>query len=280
MKLMSYRQGNKATYGAVIDDVVVDLGALLTYPDLRSVLEANALEEARNALKDQSGDMSLDEITFLPVIPNPDKIICVGLNYEDHRIETGQEKTEFPVLFTRFSNTQTGHSQAMIRPKVSDKFDYECELAVIIGKRGRHISEKDAFAHVAGYACYNDGSVRDWQFHTSQFVPGKNFPATGGFGPWMVTTDEIPDPSTLSILTRLNDVEVQRSTTDQLIFPVPKLIAYLSTFTELVAGDVISTGTPGGVGARREPPLFMKPGDVVEVEIPGIGVLRNPIVRE
>ena len=280
MKLMSYRQGNKATYGAVIDDVVVDLGALLTYPDLRSVLEANALEEARNALKDQSGDMSLDEITFLPVIPNPDKIICVGLNYEDHRIETGQEKTEYPVLFTRFSNTQTGHAQAMIRPKVSDKFDYECELAVIIGKRGRHISEKDAFAHVAGYACYNDGSVRDWQFHTSQFVPGKNFPATGGFGPWMVTTDEIPDPSTLSILTRLNDVEVQRSTTDQLIFPVPKLIAYLSTFTELVAGDVISTGTPGGVGARREPPLFMKPGDVVEVEIPGIGVLRNPIVRE
>jgi 2-keto-4-pentenoate hydratase/2-oxohepta-3-ene-1,7-dioic acid hydratase in catechol pathway len=168
----------------------------------------------------------------------------------------------------------------MVRPSVSGKFDYEGELAAIIGKAGRNISEADALGHIAGYACFNDGSVRDWQRHTHQFLPGKNFPASGSFGPWMVTADEIPDPSQMLLITRLNGQEMQNSTTDLLIFNVPFLISYISTFTELNPGDVIVTGTPGGVGARRDPPVWMKPGDLIEVDIDKIGVLANPIAAE
>jgi len=173
-----------------------------------------------------------------------------------------------------------GHKRAIIRPRVSDKLDYEGELAVIIGRDGRHIAEADAFAHVAGYSCFNEGSVRDWQRHALQFTPGKNFPATGGFGPWLVTTDDIADLRAATITTRLNDVVMQNATLGDMIFSVPQLIAYISTFTPLAPGDVICTGTPGGVGAKRNPPVFMKPGDVVEVEIAGIGTLINTIADE
>jgi 2-keto-4-pentenoate hydratase/2-oxohepta-3-ene-1,7-dioic acid hydratase in catechol pathway len=184
------------------------------------------------------------------------------------------------MIFTRFANSQVGSGQPMIRPPESERFDYEGEMAVIIGKAGRRISRDTALTHVAGYACYNDGSIRDWQRHTSQFAPGKNFAATGGFGPWMVTTDEMPDVTKQTIATRLNGVEVQAAPISDLVFDVPALIAYCSTFTELVAGDVIVTGTTGGVGAYRVPPLWMKEGDVVEVEISGIGILRNPVKDE
>src|SRR5579864_4367907 len=184
------------------------------------------------------------------------------------------------MLFTRFANTQVGHGQPLVRPRVSEKLDFEGELAFIIGKKGRHISEADALSCVAGYACFNDGSVRDWQLHTSQFTPGKNFPGTGGFGPWLVSPDEVPGIARATLTTRLNGEEVQRSSTDDLIFGVPALISYISEFTELVPGDVIITGTPSGVGAFRKPPLWMKPGDVVEVEIEGIGVLKNPLAAE
>jgi 2-keto-4-pentenoate hydratase/2-oxohepta-3-ene-1,7-dioic acid hydratase in catechol pathway len=280
MKLASFKAGGKASYGAVVDGGIVDLAKRTRYPSLKAALEAGATNDLAGAAQGQAPDHRLDGIVFLPPIPDPSKIVCIGLNYDEHRKETGREKTSYPTLFTRFADTQTGHGQALVKPKSSDQFDYEGELAVIIGQRCRHVTAANALDVVAGYSCYHDGSVRDWQYQTSQFVPGKNFPATGGFGPWMVTADEIPDPSKLTLATRLNGQEVQRATTDMMIFPVPELIAYITAFTELGPGDVIPTGTPSGVGSRRKPPLFMKPGDIAEVEISGIGTLKNPVIGE
>ncbi len=282
MKVTRFLRNSAATYGVVRDGGLIDIGARLgdKYPTLRSVLDSGALDEVRLAAEGQAPDLKYDDAEQLPVIPDPPKIILVGVNYVEHRNESGRDPTEHPVLFTRFANVQLGHDRPMVRPTLSEKFDFEGELAVIIGKRGRHISEADALGHIAGYACYNDGTIRDWQRHTHQFTPGKNFPATGGFGPWMVTADEIPDPTTMSLVTRLNGEEMQRATTDMLIFDIPHLIRYISDWTELEPGDVIPTGTPGGVGFKRTPPVFMKPGDVVEVEIDKIGILRNPIVAE
>ena len=282
MKVASFRRGGKATYGVVADGGLIDVGARLgdKYPTLQAVIEADALDAVRKAAHGQAADATIDDVEMLPVILDPDKILCVGLNYATHIKETGREDSDYPVLFTRYPNSHVGHNQPMIRPKVSDRFDYEGELAVIIGKGGRHISEGDALKHIAGYSCYNDGSIRDWQRHTHQFMPGKNFVRSGAFGPWMVTADDIPDPSTMRLITRLNGQEMQNSTTDLLIFNIPFLISYISTFTELYPADVIVTGTPGGVGARRDPPVWMKPGDVIEVDIDKVGVLRNPIEAE
>ena len=214
------------------------------------------------------------------MIVDPDKIICVGMNYRDHVVEVGRTVTEQPSLFASFAGSQVGHLQPMVKPHVSDQFDYEGEVAVVIGKAGRHIREADALHHVAGYAAYNEGSVRDWQRHTTQFLAGKTFARTGAFGPWLVTTDEIPDPTQLTLETRLNGAIVQSATTDQLITSIPELIAYCSTILPLLPGDVIVSGTPGGVGSKRNPPLFLKPGDIVEVEVSGVGVLRNPVIAE
>ena len=250
------------------------------YPTLRAALAAGALGEVRRATEGASADHALEEITFLPPIPHPEKILCVGVNYVAHREETGRKESEFPTLFTRFANTQVGHDEPLVRPRVSSEFDYEAELAVIIGKPARHVRREDALGVIAGYSCYQEATLRDWQRHTSQFTPGKNFIGTGGFGPWMVTSDEIPDPSRLTLVGRLNKVEMQRATTDLLIFDIPSLIAYITTFTELVPGDVISTGTPGGVGSKRQPPVWLKAGDVFEVEISSIGVLRNTVIDE
>ncbi len=282
MKLASFMLNGKATYGAATDAGLVDIGAKLgaKYPDLKAALAADALDEVKAAADGAPAAGSVDDAHFLPVIDNPDKIVCIGLNYKTHIEETGRSDSDYPAVFTRWANTQVGHNQPMIRPKNSDKYDYEGELAVVIGKRARHVSEADALGYVAGYSCYNDGSIRDWQRHTHQFIPGKNFPGTGGFGPWMVTTDEIPDPSALELMTRLNGEEMQRSKTDLLVFDVPFLIRYISEFTVLEPGDVIVTGTPGGVGFKRNPPVFMKAGDTVEVEITGIGTLVNPIADE
>lgn len=280
MKLASFRLQNKDTYGVVTNDGVVDLGKRLKHPDLRSVIAAGALGEAAAAAKGAKADAKLTDITFLPLLPNPGKIICVGLNYKTHREETGRTETENPALFVRFADSQTAHLQPLIKPKASDKLDYEGELAVIIGKKGRHVPAEKALDIVAGYSCYNDGSVRDWQNHTIQWTAGKNFPKTGSFGPWMVTTDEIPDPTKLTLTTRLNGNVMQHTTTDLLIWPIDVLIKYITTFTELNPGDVISTGTPGGVGFKRNPPVFMKAGDTVEIEISSIGILENPIVAE
>ncbi len=279
MKILSFVDpAGRASWGVVQGDGVVDLGARMAgAPTLKAALAAGRLDEAR-AASSAKPDFALAAIAFAPVVPDPDKIICVGLNYRDHVAETGRTVTEKPALFARFPASQVGHDRPMVKPPESDEYDYEGELAVVIGKGGRRIAQKDALAHVAGYACYNEGSIRDWQRHTSQFLAGKSFAESGAFGPWMVTSDEIPDPSKLTLETRLNGQVVQHTTTDLLITPIPALIEYISTVMPLAPGDVIVTGTPGGVGAKRTPPLWMKPGDVAEVEISGVGVLRNRIV--
>ena len=282
MRLASYLWEGRAGYGAVTDAGVVDLTGRLgaAYPDLRALLAHDAVIEAGRVVAGATPDFAWGAVTPLPVIPNPDKIFCIGLNYDEHRVESGREHTENPTVFVRFAASQVGAGQPLLRPRESTQFDYEAEIAVIIGKPGRRISQADAWSHVAGYACYNDVSVRDWQRHTSQWTPGKNFPATGAFGPWMVTADEIGPGTVMTLSARLNGREVQRATTEQMIFGIPALISYLSRFTGLAPGDVIVSGTPGGVGSRREPPLWMKAGDLIEIEIDKVGVLRNTIVDE
>jgi 2-keto-4-pentenoate hydratase/2-oxohepta-3-ene-1,7-dioic acid hydratase in catechol pathway len=282
MRLVTYRKGATQSFGVVVAGGVVDAAKALggRFSSLKAVLAAGALSELARAVKNAPPDAALEAVQLLPPIPEPDKILCVGVNYVAHRDETGRSETAYPTLFIRFANTQVGHGQALVRPRASTEFDYEAELAVVIGRRGRHVRKEEALSLVAGYSCYQDATLRDWQRHTSQFTPGKNFVATGGFGPWLVTKDEVPDPSELSVIGRLNGQEMQRSGTDLLIFDVPELIAYITTFTELVPGDVISTGTPGGVGSKRKPPVWMKPGDVFEVEVTGVGTLRNPVVDE
>lgn len=280
MKLASFTIDGRHAYGIVTDAGIVDLSRRFPdLPTLRNFIAAGGPAQA-GPLAGEAPDHRLEDIRFAPVIPNPDKIICVGLNYRDHVEETGRTVTEHPVLFARFAGSQVGHGEPMLKPRESEQFDFEGELAVVIGKEGRRIAQADALAHVAGYACYNDGSVRDWQRHTAQFMPGKTFAGTGGFGPWLVTADEIADPSMLTLTTRLNGQTVQQTTTDLMINPIPELIAYCSTILPLLPGDVIVSGTPAGVGARRTPPLWMRPGDTVEVEISGIGVLRNPIAAD
>lgn len=281
MKLGSFRLNGRNTYGIFTDRGVVDLGKRLgaKHPDLKALIAADALAEAR-AAAGSAPDAALEAISYLPVIPNPGKILCIGLNYEEHRKETKRDKTENPSVFTRFAESQIGHAQPMLRPRESTMFDYEGEIALIIGRAGRRIAEADAWNHIAGYSCYNDGSVRDWQRHTTQWIPGKNFVATGGFGPWMVSADEIAPGTELELTTRLNGQVMQHATTEMLIFPIPRLIAYCSTFAPLVPGDVIVTGTPGGVGMRREPPVWMKDGDTVEIEVSRVGVLRNTIAPD
>lgn len=282
MKLLSFKAGRRVSYGLVDGDGIIDLAPLAkdVGATLKEAIAGQKLAQIATWAADVKQRIPLAEVEFLPVIPDPAKIFCVGINYLSHVQETGREVPRFPMIFTRFADSQTGHGQAIVRPSVSQELDFEGELAVVIGKRARHVAAQDAFAHVAGYACYNDGSVRDWQRHSTQFISGKNFPHTGAFGPWMVTADEIADPAVLELTTRLNGNIVQQAKTDDLIFPIPKLIEYCSTFTELNPGDVIITGTTGGVGAFRNPPLWMKPGDTVEVEISGIGVLRNTIADE
>ncbi|MBM3506384.1 MAG: fumarylacetoacetate hydrolase family protein [Alphaproteobacteria bacterium] len=280
MKLLSYRHNGRDTFGAVTGKGVCDLAPRAGTRTLREALAKHPVAQLAQLAQGAAADARLDDIIYLPVIPDPAKILCVGLNYEAHRIETGRDKLKYPVLFTRFADTQVGHRQPLVKPSESDKFDFEGELAVVIGRRGRRIPEDRALDHVAGYTCYHDGSVRDWQGHSPQFTPGKNFPATGGMGPWMVTPDEAPPVPAMVLTTRLNGVEVQKSGVSDLIFSVPALIAYISRFTELAPGDVIATGTPGGVGYVRKPPLYMKGGDEVEAEITGIGTLSHPVIAE
>ncbi|MGO4854076.1 fumarylacetoacetate hydrolase family protein [Phaeovulum sp. W22_SRMD_FR3] len=281
MKLCSFTHNGRPGYGIVTDNEtgIIDLGARLPEATLRDFLAAGDPGRAA-ALAGSAADHAMEAVTLAPVIPNPDKIICVGLNYHDHIQETGREETVYPVLFARYAGSQTGHGADLVIPRESTMFDYEGELAVIIGKAGRRISEADALAHVAGYACYNDASVRDWQKHTHQFMPGKTFADTGAFGPWMVSADKIPDPTRLHLQTRLNGTVVQDTDLSMLISSIPRLIAYCSTILPLLPGDVIVSGTPGGVGARRNPPLWMRDGDLCEVEISGIGTLANPVRAE
>ncbi|WP_037082655.1 fumarylacetoacetate hydrolase family protein [Neorhizobium vignae] len=280
MRLSTVKIAGRTTWGVIEGETFRDAGAALAgrYADLKAAITANFAGVAEAAASAAATPNS--ELEWLPVVPNPDKILCVGLNYEMHRKETGRREVENPTIFSRYANSQTGHLAPIIRPKVSTHLDFEGELAVIIGKPGRYISRAEAMSHVAGYACYNDGSVRDFQYHTHQFTPGKNFPDTGAFGPWMMTPDELGSLADLRLQTRLNGEVVQDATFAQMIFDIARQIEYCSNFTRLEAGDVIVSGTPGGVGAKRTPPLWMKPGDVVEIEIDRLGILRNPITDE
>lgn len=281
MRFATFQLQGAPSWGMIDGEEAVDLGAVLgeRYPDLKSVIAADALAEAAEAAA-RAPRHPLSAIGWLPVLPNPDKILCVGLNYEMHRKETGRAVVENPTIFARFANSQIGHAVDLVRPRVSQELDFEGELAIIIGKPGRYITRADAFDHVAGYACYNDGSIRDFQRHTHQFTPGKNFPGTGAFGPWMMTPDELGELPSLRLQTRVNGQVVQDATFAQMIFDIPHIIEYCSSFTRLEPGDVIATGTPGGVGAKRTPPLWLKPGDIVEVEIDRLGTLRNGVAEE
>jgi len=277
MRWLSFTTTQGASFGVVNDGGVIDVGAHSKYSSLKKLLASGSLiEVGQNALT-RSADYALQEIGYLPVIPDPDKILCAGINYKAHQQETGRTATDYPTIFTRFGACQMGHEVPMLKPLESEKLDYEGEIALIIGTAGRRISRSHALDHVAGFSCYNDGSVRDYQRHTTQFTPGKNFMQTGGFGPWMITPDEIGDLSAMEITTRLNGEVRQHATSDLLIFGFAELIEYCSIFTELVPGDVIVTGTPGGVGAARKPPQFMGEGDVIEVEVKPIGTLRHRI---
>jgi 2-keto-4-pentenoate hydratase/2-oxohepta-3-ene-1,7-dioic acid hydratase in catechol pathway len=278
MKLATFKTAQGASYGIVTPKGIVDLKLLVgnRFPDLKALIAGNGFAEAAKYLSSPPDYMDSD-VTWLPVIPNPDRIVCVGLNYQDHVVETGRDNTEQPAIFLRLPESQVGHRQPIVRPRESTHLDFEAEIAVIIGKAGRRISQKDAWSHIAGYSCYNDGSVRDWQRHTIQWTAGKNFPQTGGFGPWMVTADDIPPNTKMTLTCRLNGERMQHATTEQMIFKIPKIIEYVSTWTSLAPGDVLVTGTPGGVGARRTPPVWMKPGDRVEIEIDKVGILENTI---
>ena len=281
MRLASYLLDDRPKFGLIVDDGAVDLGERLggRFADLKALLAHDALEEAR-AYLGASPDRPLSGLRWLPPIPNPGKIICIGVNYHEHRLETGRAEAIHPTVFTRFSDTQVGHQQPLILPRASNRLDFEGELAVVIGRGGRRIPADDAVARVAGFSVYQDASVRDFQYRTSQFIPGKNFPATGGFGPWLVTPDEIGPLGPQRLTTQLNGETMQDARLSDMIFDVPALIASISEWTTLAAGDVIITGTPGGVGSKRTPPVWLKAGDVVEVKIEGVGLLRNPVVAE
>jgi 2-keto-4-pentenoate hydratase/2-oxohepta-3-ene-1,7-dioic acid hydratase in catechol pathway len=281
MKFLSFEINGKESYGLLRAEGVVDLRQRLPeYACLKALIAAGVMDTVSSRFCDAEVDYPLADVSLLPVIQTPGLIACIGHNYEEHRIETQRDPTEHPSIFFRYPESLRGSGQSLIRPIESTQLDYEGELAVVIGKAGRRISEADAWSHVAGVSCFNDGSVRDWQHHSRQFGPGKNFAGTAGFGPCLVTVDELPADRIVELTTRVNGAVVQHASTAQMIFPIPTLIAYLSTFMTLHPGDVIVSGTPGGVGVKRKPPLWLKPGDEVEVEISSVGLLKNLVVQE
>lgn len=282
MRLSSYiKKDGTASFGIARPDVLLDVNDAVKarYPTLTAVIGANALAEL-TAQSETFLSLAPTDVRFLPPIPEPGKIICVGLNYRAHIAETGRDMPTYPSIFTRYPASLVGHGEGLVRPRASDRFDYEGELAFVIGKAGRHIPAAQAMDHIAGFTCLNDGSIRDFQRHTSQFWPGKNFAKSGSVGPWLVTPDEVGDPAGLTLETRLNGEIVQSTSVGDLLFDIPALVNYLSSVIDLLPGDVVATGTPGGVGLFRDPPLWMKRGDVVEVEITNIGTLSNPVVDE
>lgn len=279
MKLISYLLSNVPSYGIFTDNGIIDLKSQLGehYPDLKSLIGCPKGMEQTKLLSHTPATVDTRYITFLPVIPNPNKILCAGMNYADKRKEF-DALDQAVTLFVRFPDTQVGHKNPVLKPTETEEFDYEGELAIIIGKPCFRITPQDALQYIAGYSCYMDGSVRDWQ-HT-WFTAGKNWPKTGALGPYLTTIDEIDDFDSLTIKTYLNKQMVQSDVLGNMVHKVADIIAYISTFTQLSAGDVILTGSPGGVGKKRNPPLFMHAGDIIEVEIEKIGHLINTIIAE
>jgi 2-keto-4-pentenoate hydratase/2-oxohepta-3-ene-1,7-dioic acid hydratase in catechol pathway len=285
VKLASITTGEGPTVGLREDDgSVLDLrSAGADVPtELRGLLELGPAALGDITARARTAGKRLDpaEIRFLPVIPQPHAVWCAALNYPNHITEGNWEAPSRPPFFLRVAGSLCGHLEPIVQPAVSDRLDYEGELALVIGRRARHVPLSEAYEVIAGYSCFNDGSVRDWQRHTTQITSGKNFAETGPFGPWLTTRDEVADIEDAQLSTRLNGKVMQQTKIGEMIFGIPELVNYLSTITELLPGDVIVTGTPGGVGTRQTPPVFMSPGDVVEVEIDGVGLLSNPIVRE
>lgn len=276
MRFISFETAGRSSWGRVEGNEVLDLGAVPgAAADLKAAIAAGELGQASDAPR-----LQRTSVRLLPVIPNPSKILCVGHNYESHRVETGRDKTRHPSIFTRFADTLVSADDPIIRPKASSDLDFEAELAVVIGRGGRNIPEDEAMQHIAGYSCFNDASLRDWQWHTRQFIPGKNFPGTAPFGPELVTPDEIDNLDAVEVKSVLNGEEMQSATLDHMLFTIPTIIAYISAFTPLAPGDVIATGTPGGVGAKRTPPVWLKAGDTMEVHISGVGSIISQVVDE
>ncbi len=285
MRYLSFRAGNRNSYGVITDKGVVDLGKRLhdRHPTLKSLIEAGFPKEADDAAQG-AADFAESDIEYLPTIPDATNVWCLALNYVEHHDEVQsagrvQELPKQPALFMRSIDSLTAHGQPLLHPGVSEQFDYEGELGVIIGKPGRNVSEADALSHVAGYTIVNDGSVRDWQFHTRQITPGKNWYRSGSVGPWMVRAEQIADPQNLRIRTTLNGNVMQDGTTADMVHSIRKFISYLSTITLLHPGDILATGTPSGVGFSRKPPVWMQVGDVCEISIDQIGLLRNHVQR-
>ncbi len=280
MRFVSFEYQGQASYGLWQDEstwLQVPAAFAALYPDLKSVLAAGQLDALEAAAREAGRVVKAEDARLLPVIPNPGKVFCVGLNYKTHVAEMKRADSEHPAIFTRFADSLSAHGAPLPKPAATQRFDFEGELAVIIGQGGRHIAQADAWDHIAGYACFNDGTARDWQRHTHQWTPGKNFPATGPLGPFMASRKAIPDVNRLTLETRLNGQVMQHACLADLIFTLPVIIEYLSGFTHLGPGDVIATGTPGGVGDKREPAVYMQAGDVIEVQITDLGVLRNVV---
>lgn len=280
MKLASYISNGQAGFGVVDDDGLIDCSVRGVGQSVKQALAAGALEQIRAIADGAKADLAIDEVRLLPPVVQPGKIFCIGVNYRKHVREMGRDLPEYPWVFTRSADSLVGHRDNMIRPAVSEQFDFEGELAIVIGKTAHRVGADAALDHVAGYCCLNDGSIRDFQRHSGQFTAGKNFWRSGAMGPWLVTADEVGDPAALQLETRLNDQVMQSAATSDLIFDIPTLIEYCSTFARLEPGDVIASGTPGGVGAARKPPLWLKAGDTIEVTISGIGTLTNAVVDE
>lgn len=276
MRYVSFRRPDGTpSFGRLDGETIVELASATGAQGLKAALADGSL-----ATLADGASFAVADVVLMPVIPDPAKILCVGLNYADHVKETGREQKEFPAIFVRYADSLVAHGQPMVKPTVTERFDYEGELAVIIGKPCHKVSRADAMAYVAGYSAFNDGSARDWQRHNIQFTPGKTFPGTGGFGPALVTPDEAGELGALRVVTRLNGEIVQDQPVADMIWDIAFVIEYISAFTPLAPGDVIATGTPGGVGDKSKPPLYMKAGDKVEVEIGTIGTLTNRIIDE
>ena len=285
MKIASFKKNEIASYGVITDDGVIDLGARYgsKFPTLIDILEADAIGEITQFLEGADADYLLNDITFQIPVTRPEKIICIGVNYANRNEEykDGSEAPKFPSLFLRSPGSFVGHNQNIIRPPESEQFDYEGEIVLVIGKAGRRIKAENYLEHIAGFSIMNEGTIRDWCRHAKfNVTQGKNFFASGSIGPWMITRDEIGDLRELSIQTRINSEVRQDDSIDNMIFKFPYLLNYLSTFFELKPGDLIATGTPVGAGARYDPPIWLKPGDTVEIEVPKIGKLSNIVADE
>lgn len=283
MKLASYLLQGREHFGLVVADGIIDLSSRLpAVANLKALLE-RGLDCLDDFTLPVRADYPLSDVTLLPVITNPGAIFCMGMNTYSHCAEVAQftaheHMPPKPYIFTRTARSHVGHETAMEKPNNSPLYDFEGEIAIVIGKRGRHIEQADALNYIAGYSCYNDGSLRDYQCHSPMFTAGKNFPRSGAFGPWLVTSDEVADPTQLTLTTRLNGEVVQQMPYADLIYKFPEIISYISEFTELQPGDVIVTGSAAGVGLFRKPQLWMQEGDVCEVDISGVGTLRNSVI--